>query len=119
MASHWQGGTAVVLWDGKAQIDMNVFTSIENEKFADELVEKIRSHIGGLSVVLHDKQPRGTGRVVNFLHDIQSRSGPWWAQDFQKLNFEHYEVEESGFTDDHTSLRWMAPPFLIKAKRPD
>ena len=118
MAAFWQGDTAVVLWDGKAHIDINFFTCIEKENVANELVDKFRSHIGGLSVVLHDKQPRGTGRVVNFLHDIRSRNGPWWTQDFQKLNSEHYEVEENDVAGDHDQFAMddLMANFLYQGK---
>jgi hypothetical protein len=62
---------AVVLWDGREHIDINLFmfedSSSEAKKFIDTFV---RSTMHQMEVSLRDDQPRGVGGVVNFPSDM-------------------------------------------------
>jgi len=67
----WDGGSSIVLWDGRNHIDLNLFTHYEksqvhNTFVATFLLSKLRDY----EVKLHDEQPRGIGRVVNFEKDV-------------------------------------------------
>ena len=76
---HWNGGSLLVLWDGKNHVDINLFTYDETKDFHDTFVHKFTKEIPCLSVALHDTQPRGVGRVVNFKNDVESRPEPIWV----------------------------------------
>ena len=79
LAAVWPEGNVVVLWDGRKHVDINLFTYAESVEFADEFVSQFKSTIPLLEIALRDEQPRGFGRVVNFLHDIEPRVDPHWA----------------------------------------
>lgn len=66
-----------MLWDGGVHVNVNLFmdNTIGNSKTSihDIFIEKVPS----LTLFSHDKQPRGFGRVVNFIDELQSH--PHWA----------------------------------------
>jgi len=77
----WSRGWAVAVWDGREILNINVCTEAGNDfsqnsqKFFD-----FQTQIGkDFKVVLHDRQPRGYGRVVNFLKDINNTPSPRWS----------------------------------------
>jgi spermidine synthase len=82
----WTGGSVVVLWDGKNHLDVNLFTYAEGEEIADLFLEHLHTNLPLLAPILRDEQPRGTGRVVNHMRDIDldansaSRLTPTWAK---------------------------------------
>jgi SAM-dependent methyltransferase len=67
----WETGTAVLLWDGRFQVDFNLFSENDTEELKTftvhffEGAEKLN-----LKQKLLDVQPRGYGRVVNFKSDL-------------------------------------------------
>eukprot|EP00957_Ditylum_brightwellii_P122334 9328999-Ditylum_brightwellii.AAC.1 len=64
-AGTWKTGTAVVSWDGRYGVDLNIFSTLEQEElnaFEGDMKENL-TNLGGW---LRDLQPRGYGRVVNF-----------------------------------------------------
>lgn len=75
----WPGSRAIVIWDGKVHIDINLCTRAVNDSFSEDFKDLFIQQIPSLKVVLQDVQPRGFGRVVNFLKDTQSTSSPHWA----------------------------------------
>jgi hypothetical protein len=76
----WQNGNAVVFWDGRDNIGINVFTAEEDVAFAGQLAEQFSTMKSTLVRTLRDQMPRGYGRVVNLLEDIGKREGPpHWA----------------------------------------
>jgi len=75
----WSEGNAIVLWDGRSYIGINLFTKEVNSEFASEFADNFRTVNPNLKVVLRDEMPRGTGRVVNFASDIGDRSRQYWA----------------------------------------
>jgi len=75
----WSGGTVVVVWDGRTHVDINLFTYDESVETADEFISHFKQFHGTLTTALRDEQPRGTGRVVNFLKDVSSTADPRWA----------------------------------------
>jgi len=75
----WSGGTASVLWDGNVHVDLNTFLSTENAKALQQFKALFSIHFPFLNVVLHDEQPRGYGRVINFQKDIQEGVAPHWS----------------------------------------
>jgi len=75
----WQSGSLTVTWDGRLHIDLNIYTYNESEKNHIYLQKFFMAEIPQLKTVLHDQQPRGYGRVVNFASDIAEYSTPHWA----------------------------------------
>jgi len=67
----WSGGTVSILWDGKLHVDLNFFTFEDNEAAHTEFQIKFNRQVPSLVTVLHDEQPRGYGRVVNFQTDLE------------------------------------------------
>jgi len=72
-------GNVAITWDGRKHIDVNLFTFKENIDFADQFIDKFKSHFNNMDIVLRDEQPRGCNRVVSFLKDLQDHSLPVWA----------------------------------------
>jgi hypothetical protein len=80
----WSGGSVVVLWDGRTHVDVNIFTYPEADGMDYQFLSNFNNHLPLLFQVLSDEQPRGTGRVVNHLYDIDvdeslERILPTWA----------------------------------------
>jgi len=67
----WSSGTLSILWDGEVHVDLNFFTFTENEAAHNEFQKQFRLAAPALATVLHDEQPRGYGRVVNFQKDLE------------------------------------------------
>jgi hypothetical protein len=65
----WESGTAVVLWDGRFQVDINVW-SVNDLEEIDDFENDVVKKLPNLVSKLRDVQPRGFGRVVNFKEDI-------------------------------------------------
>jgi hypothetical protein len=64
-AGTWATGSAVVVWDGRFQVDLNVFSTLGRNEF-DAFEHAIKKHLPGLGGWLRDTHPRGYGRIVNF-----------------------------------------------------
>lgn len=81
MVVFWAQGSAIVVWDGRIHVDVNIITYFESKKMPQDLLLEMRSRLYGSELILHDEQPRGFGRVVNFQKDIGSgdRKDPLWA----------------------------------------
>ncbi|KAG7338718.1 spermine/spermidine synthase domain containing protein [Nitzschia inconspicua] len=66
---------AIVVWDGRDHIDVNLFMFLESsneaKSFIDAFVQAARNQ---LVVSLRDDQPRGVGGVVNFKSDIEGKA---------------------------------------------
>ncbi|KAG7346581.1 spermine synthase [Nitzschia inconspicua] len=64
-------GNFMVVWDGKEHVDVNFFTFRQSPELADSFKDAFTQATHRIMEVgLRDDQPRGTGRVVNFLSDI-------------------------------------------------
>ncbi|KAL3917183.1 MAG: hypothetical protein SGILL_004834 [Bacillariaceae sp.] len=62
---------AIVLWDGREHVDINLFMFDESEKKAKAFADAFaRASKQRLQVNLRDDQPRGIGGVVNFPSDL-------------------------------------------------
>ncbi|GKY96146.1 hypothetical protein MPSEU_000574600 [Mayamaea pseudoterrestris] len=71
----WSEGSLVVVWDGKIHVDVNLFMYEEDFDFADAFVASFTN----MKTVLRDEQPRGKGRVVNFMFDLpDAEEQPRW-----------------------------------------
>jgi S-adenosylmethionine/arginine decarboxylase-like enzyme len=61
--------SAILKWDGKTHIDVNLFSADESpllrKKFIDVFVETLNSKIP-VQLALSDTHPRGVGRVISF-----------------------------------------------------
>lgn len=75
----WNGGNAIVLWDGRNHVDINIFTQGDGTDVADQFSTVFTEAIPRLATRLRDDQPRGFGRVVNFLKDVDPSVTPHWA----------------------------------------
>jgi hypothetical protein len=69
-AGAWRTGTAVIIWDGRFQLDLNIFSSGGIDEI-ESFEQDVKSKLPGLGGWLRDLQPRGYGRVVNFDKDLQ------------------------------------------------
>jgi len=76
----WKGGNLVVLFDGRKHVDLNLYTHEENEVLHEYFKEQLLDQLPMMALTLHDKQPRGSGRVVNFKSDCEPRDTPHWAK---------------------------------------
>lgn len=74
----WSEGNAVIQWDGRGHIDINLFTYEEDFDFANKFESVFTGQIIGIKRVLHDIQPRGVGTVVNFAKDLAQVTKPRW-----------------------------------------
>lgn len=64
-------GSAVLVWDGKDHVDVNLFNLNDDKKFADSFsISFIEFSNKNLVSSLRDDYPRGTGRVINFKADL-------------------------------------------------
>jgi len=80
MIALWTGGRAIVLWDGRDHIDVNLCSPTDNGKRKqNKFIEDFKRLIPSLSIALQDFLPRGYGKVVNFLHDTETVDVPFWA----------------------------------------
>jgi hypothetical protein len=62
-------GNAVLVWDGREHVDLNLFTFHEREGDPEAFVNTFMywaSGVNTLDIGLRDDMPRGIGRVVNF-----------------------------------------------------
>lgn len=64
-------GNALVTWDGRDHVDINLFSFNDTEEIADSFINSFTESMDeNLVVALRDDYPRGTGRVVNFQSDL-------------------------------------------------
>jgi spermidine synthase len=64
-------GSAVLVWDGRDHVDVNLFNRVDRQELADAFSNSFVHFANkNLKVALRDDYPRGTGRVVNFYRDI-------------------------------------------------
>ena len=66
-------GSVHLLWDGASGLHINVFSYDESEAKSKAFVKAIEKQISA-TLIQHDEQPRGTGRVVNFSDDANSNT---------------------------------------------
>ena len=64
-AGIWETGTAVVSWDGRYGVDLNILSTLEQDEL-NAFESDIKGKLTNLGGWLRDVQPRGYGRVVNF-----------------------------------------------------
>jgi len=79
IVAFWSNGRAVLVWDGRKHIDINLSTDADNESLANKFKDSFLTEISSLSVSLQDTQPRGIGRVVSYLKDMKAINTPIWA----------------------------------------
>ena len=77
----WSSGSALVMWDGRGHVDINLVSFLESISFHAEFADLFRYAIPDLETILRDEQPRGYGRVVNFARDlgVGHREPPKWV----------------------------------------
>ena len=69
VVAFFEEGAAILVWDGQNHVDINLFSSDQDEERANQFVEGY-TYLSGLSVYLRDDQPRGIGRVMQFDYEI-------------------------------------------------
>jgi len=67
----WSQGSAVATWDGGSKLDLNLFTFEEVEQIHENFVEAFLELWEDFGRTFHNQQPRGSGRVVNFKHEMK------------------------------------------------
>lgn len=80
IVAHWisnSGGNAIVVWDGRAHIDLNLFSyhTDGGEEFSDEVETATLAVLENFERVLRDEQPRGVGQVLVY---PKPESDPLW-----------------------------------------
>jgi hypothetical protein len=71
------GGHAVLVWDGRAHVDVNLFNLDDDIDIANDFNEGFTDAVeDNLAIGLRDDLPRGTGRVINFLEDLETPMPP-------------------------------------------
>jgi hypothetical protein len=70
-AGVWDTGTGIVSWDGRYQVDVNVWSFDDMEK-TELFGRDVATHLPTLVRKLNDYFPRGYGRVVSFNDDLIS-----------------------------------------------
>jgi len=77
----WSGCRVIVIWDGRKRVGINLTTNEENFEYTSKFQEAFINQIPSLKAVLCDEHPRGYGKVVNFLKDIEDEEypEPVWA----------------------------------------
>jgi hypothetical protein len=79
----WDGGNAILVWDGSIHIDINLYLDREDRTTAERFPAEFLSSIRHLELVARDEQPRGYGRVVNLVSEIRRDYSPiWWPQGY-------------------------------------
>jgi hypothetical protein len=75
------GGSAIVMWDGRMHVDVNLFTFLESKSAHDDFEDYLKTELRSVETILKDEQPRGFGRVVNHVWDLGKgeRPAPHWA----------------------------------------
>ncbi|CAJ1960288.1 unnamed protein product [Cylindrotheca closterium] len=74
VAASYAKGSAIMVFDGRQQLVLNLFSFSQSKKRANKFVKTLETLSDGkLKVALRDEQPRGVGRVVNFEKDIYSQ----------------------------------------------
>jgi hypothetical protein len=64
---------AIVVWDGREHVDINLFTEGEFTGLPEKFIGAFLYVSGrAMKVGLRDDQPRGIGHVINFPSDIES-----------------------------------------------
>jgi len=76
----WSANCAILVWDGRKHVDINLSTDEEDDEFFEFFESKFIKKLPSLKTTLRDEQPRGYGKVINFLEDINSDSDPIWAK---------------------------------------
>jgi len=72
IAAVFTTGSAVLVWDGRTHVDINLYNTADQSKEpADQFVD-LFAETTGLTKTLRDDQPRGPGRVVEYLQDMSS-----------------------------------------------
>jgi hypothetical protein len=73
IAQKCDNGNAILVWDGREHVDLNLFTFNETEGDTEIFVTTFinyASEKNTLDIGLRDDMPRGIGRVVNFKSDL-------------------------------------------------
>jgi hypothetical protein len=73
----WNTGMVILTWDGRSQIDVNIFC--ENTSVMKALQGDVEESFRTIDIKLRDFHPRGYGRVVNFAEDLEDVPKPRWA----------------------------------------
>ena len=71
-------GSAILLWDGRGHINVDLFTYRESMALHKDFEKEFLSNAHFLKTAASDKIPRGYGRVVNFKEDLGLKEAPSW-----------------------------------------
>lgn len=74
ISSIFSEGSVVLVWDGRSQVDINLFSFDDIKELADAFLTSFIYFSGSrLKKSLRDDFPRGIGRVLNFRIDIDTQ----------------------------------------------
>ena len=78
MTAFWRDGSAILKWDGKQNVDINMFTYKEDMNKSTRLgfQEAFCNQVDHMVPLTRDEHPRGYGAVVNFPSELQKP--PHW-----------------------------------------
>lgn len=78
VAFSWGHGDVVCKWDGRSTISINIFVMDLAIDFAFSVDEVVSRNRATFTILMFDEFPRGSGRIVNFDHDMKD-DRPIWA----------------------------------------
>lgn len=110
IAAVWPEGTAMLLYDGRGHMDVNIFAYKEDfrgfyafDKAFTECQSFTKHCVPGIQRTLRDTQPRGKGRVISFVADLGGldETGkplkiPNWAPKFKKAPYSPPSPDTNG-----------------------
>lgn len=79
LVATYESGSTILLWDGRAHVDVNLFSYEQDDKIVSTMESLMKENVPGLFTVLRDFHPRGYGRNVNWSRDVSPRVKPHWA----------------------------------------
>lgn len=112
----WQGGNAVLVWDGATHVDLNLYldeTDDDDEEerttprvVAQNVVSQLQEQFPLLVATSVDEQPRGFGHVVNFARDVTENPHViWWPlESGEHLNRAWFEDPVPDVDDDEEEV---------------
>eukprot|EP00536_Pseudo-nitzschia_multiseries_P003195 jgi/Psemu1/322908/estExt_fgenesh1_pg.C_470035 len=77
MSSFWNGGHAVLKWDGAKRVDVNLFTYAEDMDMRLAFQDAFCDEFDYMKSAARDEHPRGYGSIVNFGSEISKP--PHWV----------------------------------------
>ncbi|KAL3917954.1 MAG: hypothetical protein SGILL_004472, partial [Bacillariaceae sp.] len=77
LTTFWRGGHAILKWDGKSRVEVNIFTKFQQAGGRTAFETAFVSQLDFMQTLARDEHPRGYGSIVNFENEIAE--DPYWV----------------------------------------